>query len=80
MTTPNALTALQRRAFAAALRAAKNNAYCRQVGGFAIACLSDGTIDWFPTGQTPNRNGEPDRGAIILGKWRWNYKRWSRIA
>jgi hypothetical protein len=80
MTTPNALTALQRRAFAAALRAAKNNAYCRQVGGFAIACLSDETIDWFPTGQTPNRNGEPDRGAIILGKWRWNHKRWSRIA
>jgi hypothetical protein len=80
MTTPNALTALQRRAFAAALRAAKNNAYCRQVGGFAIACLSDGTIDWFPTGQPPHQGGEPDRNAVILGRWRWNYKRWSRIA
>jgi len=80
MTTPTALTALQRRAFAAALRAAKNNAYCRAVGGFVIACLSDGTIDWFPTGQPPHRSGEEDRGAVILGKWRWNYRRWSRIA
>jgi len=74
------LTTLQRRAFAAALRAAKRNAYCRTVGGFVIVRMSDGSIDWFPAGQTPNRNGEPDRGAIILGKWRWNHKRWSRIA
>ena len=74
------LTTLQRRAFAAALRAAKRDAYCQAVGGFAIVQMSDGTIDWFPAGQTPNRNGEPDRGAIILGKWRRNHKRWSRIA
>jgi len=80
MTTPTALTALQRRAFAAALRAAKNNDYCRAVGGFVIVCMSDGTIDWFPLGQPPHRGGEPDRRATILGKWRWNHKRWSRIA
>jgi hypothetical protein len=80
MTTPNALTTLQRRAFAAALRAAKQDAYCRQVGGFVIVRMSDGAIDWFPLGQTPNRSGEPDQEAIILGKWRWNYRRWSRIA
>jgi len=80
MTTPTALTALQRRAFAAALRAAKNNAYCRAVGGFVIVRMSDGTIDWFPAGQPPHRGGEEDRGAVILGKWRWNYRRWSRIA
>jgi hypothetical protein len=74
------MNTLERRTFAAALRAAKNNAYCRTVGGFVIACLSDGTIDWFPTGQTPHQGGEPDRRATILGKWRWNHKRWSRIA
>jgi len=74
------LTTLQRRAFAAALRAAKRDAYCRAVGGFVIACLSDGTIDRFPLGQPPNRNGEADRGAVILGRWRWNYRRWSRVA
>jgi hypothetical protein len=74
------LTTLQRRAFAAALRAAKRDAYCRAVGGFVIACLSDRTIDWFPAGQPPHRDGEPDRGAAILGKWRWNHKRWSRTA
>ena len=80
MTTPTALTALQRRAFAAALRAAKRDAHCRAVGGFVIAHLSDGTIDCFPAGQPPHRGGEEDRGAIILGKWRWNYKRWSTVA
>jgi hypothetical protein len=80
MTTPTALTALQRRAFAAALRAAKNNAYCRAVGGFVIARMTDGTIDWFPLGQPPHRCGEEDRRATILGTWRWNHKRWSRIA
>ena len=80
MTTPTALTTLQRRAFAAALRAAKNNDYCRAVGGFVIARLSDGSIDWFPLGQPPHRDGEADRRATILGKWRWNHKRWSRIA
>ena len=74
------LTTPQRRAFAAALRAAKQSAYCRTVGGFVIACLSDGTIDWFPLGQPPHRGGEEDRNAVILGKWRWNYRRWSRIA
>jgi hypothetical protein len=79
MTTPTTLTTLQRRAFAAALRAAKRNAHCRTVGGFVIARLSDGSIDWFPLGQPPNRNGEEDRGAVILGRWRWNYKRWSRM-
>jgi hypothetical protein len=42
--------------------------------------MSDGTIDWFPLGQPPHRGGEPDRRATILGKWRWNHKRWSRIA
>jgi hypothetical protein len=73
------LTTLQRRAFAAALRAAKNNAYCRQVGGFVIVQMSDGSIDWFPLGQTPHQGGEPDKGAVILGRWRWNYQRWSRI-
>ena len=74
------MNTLERRTFAAALRAAKQSAYCRTVGGFVIARMTDGTIDWFPTGQTPNRNNEPDRGDIILGKWRWNHKRWSRIA
>jgi hypothetical protein len=74
------MNTLERRTFAAALRAAKGNAHCRAVGGFVIAQLSDGTIDWFPLGQTPNRNGELDRGAVILGKWRWNHRRWSRIA
>ena len=53
---------------------------CKAVGGFAIARMSDGTIDWFPFGQPPHRHGEPDRGAVILGKWRWNHRRWSRIA
>jgi hypothetical protein len=77
MSTP---TTLQRRAFAAALRAAKQSAYCRTVGGFVIVRMSDGTIDWFPLGQTPHQGGEPDKGAIILGKWRWNYRRWSRVA
>jgi hypothetical protein len=80
MTTPTAPTTLQRRAFAAALRAAKQDAYCRQVGGFVIARMTDGTIDWFPAGQPPHQGGEPDRNAVILGRWRWNYKRWSRIA
>ena len=70
----------ERRTFAAALRAAKRNAYCRTVGGFVIARLSDGTIDWFPAGQPPHRGGEADRGAVILGRWRWNYRRWSRVA
>jgi hypothetical protein len=73
------MNTLERRTFAAALRAAKRNTYCRAVGGFVIVRMSDGSIDWFPTGQTPNRNGEPDRGAVILGKWHWNYRRWSRI-
>jgi len=80
MTTMTALTTMQRRALAAALREAKQDAYCKAVGGFAIARMSDGTIDWFPLGQPPNRNGEPDRGAVILAKWRWNHRRWSRIA
>jgi hypothetical protein len=80
MTTPTTLTALQRRAFAAALRAAKQDAHCRAVGGFVIARLSDESIDWFPLGQPPHRGGEADRNAVILGKWRWNYKRWSRTA
>ena len=74
------MNTLERRTFAAALRAAKRDAYCRQVGGFVIARLSDGTIDWFPAGQPPHRGGEPDRNAVILGKWRRNYQRWSRIA
>ena len=74
------MNTLERRAFAAALHAAKRNVYCRTAGGFVIVRMSDGSIDWFPAGQTPNRNGEPDRGAIILGKWRRNHKRWSRIA
>jgi len=73
------LTTMHRRALVAALRDAKQSAYARAVGGFAIARLSDGTIDWFPVGQPPHRNGEPDRGAVILGKWRWNHRRWSRI-
>jgi len=73
-------TTMFRRAFAAALREAKQNDHCKAVGGFAIARMSDGTIDWFPLGQPPNRHGEPDRGAVILGKWRWNHRRWSRIA
>jgi hypothetical protein len=78
--TMTTLTAMQRRALAAALQAAKQDAYCKAVGGFAIARMSDGTIDWFPLGQPPNRNGDPDRGAVILAKWRWNHRRWSRIA
>jgi len=74
------MNTLERRTFAAALRAAKQSAYCRTVGGFVIARMTDGTIDWFPLGQPPHRSGEPDRRATILGKWRWNHKRWSRIA
>jgi hypothetical protein len=74
------MNTLERRTFAAALRAAKQNAYCRAVGGFVIVRMSDGTIDWFPAGQPPHRGGETDRNAVILGKWRWNYRRWSRVA
>ena len=74
------MNTLERRAFAAALRAAKRNTYCQAVGGFVIVRMSDGSIDWFPLGQPPHQGGEEDRGAIILGKWRWNYKRWSRVA
>jgi len=74
------MNTLERRTFAATLRAAKRNAHCRAVGGFVIARLSDGTIDWFPAGQPPHQGGEPDRNAVILGKWRWNYRRWSRVA
>ena len=74
------MNTLERRTFATALRAAKRNTYCRAVGGFVIVRMSDGSIDWFPLGQPPHRGGEEDRGAIILGKWRWNYRRWSRIA
>jgi hypothetical protein len=73
-------TTMFRRALADALREAKQNDHCKAVGGFAIARMSDGTIDWFPFGQPPHRHGEPDRGAVILGKWRWNHRRWSRIA
>jgi len=73
------MNTLERRTFAAALRAAKRDAYCRTVGGFVIARMTDGTIDWFPLGQPPHRGGEPDKGAVILGRWRWNYRRWSRI-
>jgi len=74
------MNTLERRTFAAALRAAKRDAYCRAVGGFVIARMTDGTIDWFPLGQPPHQGSEEDRGAVILGKWRWNYQRWSRIA
>jgi len=74
------MNTLERRTFAAALRAAKRDAYCRAVGGFVIVQMSDGAIDWLPAGQPPRRDSEKDRGAIILGKWRWNHKRWSRIA
>jgi len=74
------MNTLERRTFAAALRAAKRNTYCQAVGGFVIVRMSDGSIDWFPLGQPPHRGGEEDRGAVILGKWRWNYQRWSRIA
>ena len=74
------MNTLERRTVAAALRAAKRNTYCRAVGGFVIVRMSDGSIDWFPLGQPPHRGGEEDRGAVILGKWRWNYRRWSRIA
>ena len=73
------MNTLERRTFAAALRAAKRDAYCRAVGGFVIVRMSDGSIDWFPVGQPPHRGGEADRGAVILGRWRRNYRRWSRI-
>ena len=74
-----ALTIMQLRAFRAAWRAAKRDSYARAVGGFAVYLMTDGTIDWFPVGQVPNRLGEPDRGAVLLGRWRWNHQRWSRV-
>ena len=74
------MNTLERRTFAAALRAAKQSDYCRAVGGFVIVQMSNGSIDWFPAGQPPHQDGEPDRNAVILGRWRWNHQRWSRIA
>lgn len=62
-----------------AVEAGKADAWAKQAGGFAVAELSNGEVDYFPVGQPPNINGEPDRQARIVAKFRWNYVRWSRI-
>lgn len=61
-------------------RFAKRDGYAKAVGGFAIAELSNGDVDYFPAGQPPHIAGEPDRQARIVAKYRWNGQRWSRIA
>lgn len=58
---------------------AKNDGWSKQRGGFAVYRLSNGKIDYFHNGQTPNIAGEPDRQAEFIGRWQWNYTRWSRI-
>lgn len=57
----------------------KRSEYCKMVGGFALAKMSDGTYDYFPVGQPPQVNGQVDKGARILEKWSY-VQSWRRIA
>lgn len=59
--------------------AAKRSAWNKQIGGFSVYQLSNGSIDYFPLGQPANIEGEPDRQAKLISRYRWNHVRWSRI-
>lgn len=61
------------------IKDAKADAWTKAQGGFAVYRLTNGVVDYFPTGQTPNIAGEPDRAAALLARYRWNHVRWSRI-
>lgn len=62
-----------------AIDAGKEDEYSKRMGGFAVAQLTNGEVDYFPVGQPPNIHGERDSGAKILAKFQWNHVRWSRI-
>lgn len=62
-----------------AIDAGKEDGYAKLMGGFAVAELTNGEIDYFPFGQPPNIHGERDSGARILARFQWNHVRWSRI-
>lgn len=70
---------MKRTSVTAITSAAKRDEWNKAAGGFAVYRLSNGSIDYFPSGQPANIAGEPDRAAKLIGKYRWNYARWSRI-
>lgn len=57
----------------------KENAYCKAVGGFVVARMSEGGYDWFPTGQPPQVDGQLDRNAEIVERWYWNGVKWGQV-
>jgi hypothetical protein len=61
------------------IRTAKADAWAKAHGGFVVAEMSNGALDWFPTGQTPNIDGKPDRGARVVRRFRWAGGQWKEI-
>jgi hypothetical protein len=69
----------ERTRLARVIRAGKADEWSKAQGGFAVYRLSNGDIDYFPTGQPPNIAGERDRAALRLARFSWNHVRWSRL-
>lgn len=77
------MTPSNTRTFEQLVRAAKRNEWTKAHGGFAVATLSNGTIDWFPVGVVPyyieNDDEVVDRTARIIAKFRY-VNSWKQIA
>ena len=61
------------------IKAAKKDGWAKAHGGFVVVEMGDGSLNWFPIGQTPNVNGEPDRRAQIVRRFRWAGGQWKEI-
>lgn len=64
---------------ARAVAQAKRDEWSKARGGFCVVRLSNGETTYFLAGDVPAIAGEADKGAEIVGKWRWAGQRWSRI-
>lgn len=61
-----------------AIERGKSDEWSKLRGGFTVFRMSNGTIDYFPYGQSANVHGERDSGAEVLARFSWNHTRWSR--
>ena len=62
-----------------AAREGRSDGYCREVGGFVVARMSDGTFEYFAHGTPPHRGGEVDRDAEIVSRHAFRGRAWRTV-
>lgn len=64
-----------------AAQGGRRDGYCREVGSFVVAEMSDGSLDYFALGTPPHRRGQRDGGAGIIARYTYSHyrrPRWRR--